>query len=129
MFCKAKARVKKTGIVDPKLAHHRINWNHLGSPIRRYVYAFTRRKDIKLVRVQYQFFVIPNMNLLPKISGVVLGYLVNVDDARVLLSSVAHEASCMIFMQIDTQYQSVADSNVAVHQNGRLVLHEQVTIR
>src|SRR5436190_22161685 len=100
VFCKAKARVRKTGIVDPKLAHHRINGNHFGSPVRRDMYALTRRKNIELVRVQYEFFVIPNMNLLPKVSGIIFGYLVNIDDARVLLSSVAHEAGCMIFMQV-----------------------------
>src|SRR5690348_942562 len=47
--CMAEAGVEEAGIVDPELAHHRVEGHHLGREVGRHVHGLLRRKDVELV--------------------------------------------------------------------------------
>ena len=70
---KPETRIKETSVVNSELAHHWINRHHFRGQIWRDVNSLAGRKYVELVWIQNQFLVIADINLLPKISGVIFG--------------------------------------------------------
>src|SRR5580765_770274 len=98
-----------------EFAYQRIEWDHLGGEVRRYLHGLGRRQDIKLVRIENKTAVGARCDRLPEIGSFVSAAPLDLDHGSMPLGAIADDAIHARAIAYDRAGEIDADRNTIAH--------------